>query len=253
MSAARADRADLAPIRLGDVMAAEVTKLRTLPAAWIALGSATVANTALGILARSDAVRVAAHGDAVPIGRLGTLMLAPVYVFIAITVFATGSEYRGGQLRVSLSAVPRRHRLFLGKLAVGTAAAVLAAIPAVLPGYLAQHASATAASGRAGELAALLVIYPLLGLVGFGFAILARTVVAPLAVLFIVPVVLSPPLRGAVPSVVRFLPHEAALSLLGMPASPDTTLDRPVGLLVLAAWATLSVLTAWAVFTRRDN
>ncbi|MFC4059066.1 hypothetical protein ACFOWE_12210, partial [Planomonospora corallina] len=93
----------------------------------------------------------------------------------------------------------------------------------------------------------------LLGLVAYGSATLARTAATPLAVLVVVPVLVSPLLRGPVPGVVRLLPYEAALSLLGAPRGPDLALDRPVGLLVVVAWAVVLVGAAWAVTVRRDG
>ncbi|WP_440072539.1 ABC transporter [Streptosporangium sp. OZ121] len=244
-------------IRFGDVFAAELAKIRTLPVTWIALAVATAANTLLGVLAVTDAVRIAGQDGQIAIGRLGTLMVSPVYVFAAIAVHAAGGEYRAGQLRVTLAAVPDRNRLFTAKLAATAAAGLLAAIPAVLPGHLVRHAPAIAGGhlgigAAAAGLAAILGAYLLLGLIGHGLAVIARSVVTPLAVLLVTPVVISPALRGTLPDLVRFLPHEATLSLLDMAGDPGAALGRAGGLLVLTAWAGLSVGGAWLVFARRD-
>lgn len=236
-------------VRFGDALAAEWVKITTLPATWIAALVAFGVNTVLGFIAGTDAVRVAGHDGAVPIVRLGTLMLAPVHVFIAIAVFAAGSEYRGGQLRVSLAAVPDRNRLFAAKLIVSTVLSLIASIPVVLPGYVVQHAAALPAGEIAVGLTALLTAYLLLGLIGHGFAVIARSITTPLVVLFITPVLVAPTLRGAAPYLVTFLPHEAALSLAGMPAD----LHPVAGLLVLAGWAALLVSAAWTVFLHRDS
>ncbi|MER6000220.1 hypothetical protein ABT120_16745 [Nonomuraea angiospora] len=233
----------MSAIRLADLLRAELTKTRTLPATWVAMGVASAANTVLGLLAATDSVRLAGPDGPVAIGQLGTLMVAPVYVFVAIAVFAAGSEYRAGQLQVTLAAVPGRHRLAAAKLASVTAACLLAAGPAVLPGHLVQPVA---------DPAALLTVYLLLSLIGYGFAVVVRGVVAPLAVLFVTPVLISPALRGSMPDAVRLLPHEAALSLLGLPADPATALDRAGGLLTLIAWAGLSVGAGWAALVRRD-
>lgn len=237
------------------LLTAELSKIRTLPSTWIALALTVVANTVLGILAATDTVRVASADGDVAVGQLGTLMLAPVYVFIAIAVFAAGTEYRGGQLRVSLAAVPDRTRWFGAKLAVSAAVALAAAIPAVLPGLLVQHGAAgdLISARTVTDLLALLTGYLLLSLVGFGFAFLARGFVTPLAVLFILPVLVSTTLSGLFPQVIRFLPHEATLSFLGRAAGPATVLGRGAGLLVLTGWALLFVGTAWTLIVRRDS
>lgn len=240
-------------IRFSDILAAERIKITTLPATWFALAVAFCANTLLGILAAMDVVRIAGQDGQIPIAQLGTLMLAPVYVFIAIAVFAAGGEYRGGQLRVSLAAVPDRDRLVAAKLSASAILSLIASIPAVLPGYVLQHSAAV----RAGELGAgdvvigfmvLLAAYLLLG-----FAVIAKTVITPLAALFITPVLISPAFQSTAPHVVKLLPHEAALSLVKMPADPTTALAPSAGLFMLATWAGVFVATAWQVFVRRDG
>ncbi|MEU7860737.1 hypothetical protein [Nonomuraea sp. NPDC049141] len=245
-------------IRFSDTLAAERIKITTLPATWIALIIAFGANTLLGVITATDIVRIAGQDGPIPIARLGTLMVAPVYVFIAITVFAAGSEYRGGQLRVSLAAVPDRNRLFAAKLIVSTAFSLIASIPAVLPGYVLQHAAAIRAGElRAGDVVvgfiASLTAYLLLGIIGHGFAVIAKTVVTPLAVLFITPVLISPPFQNTLPHMVKFLPHEAALSLLRIPVDPATALHPVAGLLVLTAWAALLASIAWKAFVHKDS
>lgn len=226
-----------------DLAGAELGKLRTLPATWLALGLAGVANTLIAVLSAGGAVRLGTANGPVPIGQVGVVALAPAYVFAAIAVLGAGSEHLGGQLRVSLAAVPDRHRLFRAKLAASVAAGVLAAVPVLVPGHLVQRA------GAAG-LGALLLVYLLLSLLAYGIAVLTRSVVVPLVVLAGTPVLLTPVLRGMVPGAVRFLPHEAALGLL---AFPGAELGRVEGLLVLAAWATVAVTCAWSAFAGRDS
>ena len=237
------------------LLIAELTKIRTLPASWIALALTVVANTVLGIVAATDTVRISSPDGEVAVGQLGTLMLSPVYVFIAIAAVAAGTEYRGGQLRVSLAAVPDRTRWFCAKLAVSAVVAVVAAIPAVLPGLLVQRAAANelASDRTATDLLALLTAYLLLSLIGFGFAFLARGLVTPLAVLFILPVLVSTTLAGLFPQVIKFLPDEATLSFLGRAADSATALGRGAGLLVLTGWALLFVGVAWALIVYRDS
>ncbi|MBF9133042.1 hypothetical protein I0C86_29375 [Plantactinospora sp. S1510] len=237
------------------LLSAELTKIRTLPATWIALTLTVVTNTVLGALAAIDTVRITTANGEVAVDQVGTLMLAPAYIFVAIAVHAAGTEYHGGQLRVSLAAAPDRTRWFGAKLTVAAAVALLAAIPAVLPGLLVQHGAAgDLASGRtATDLLALLAAYPLLSLLGFGFAFLTRGPVTPLTVLLILPVLVSTTLIGLFPQVVRLLPHEATLSLLGRAADPATALGRGAGLLVLTGWAVLLVGIAWALIVHRDT
>ncbi|MER6828096.1 hypothetical protein ABT352_19105 [Streptosporangium sp. NPDC000563] len=245
-------------VRFRDVLAAELIKITTLPATWIVLALGFGAGGLLGIVAATDVVRVAGQDGRIPIAELGAFTLSPVYAFVAIAVFAAGGEYPGGQLRVSLAAVPGRDLLFAAKLTASAAFCLVASIPAVLPGHLLRNLSAIrAGEPEAGDAVAgllgLLAAYLLLGLVGFGLAVVTRTVVTPLVTLLLTPVLVSPMLEGTLPHVVSLLPHEAALSLIGMPADPATALGPAAGLLVSAAWATLSVAVARWTFVRRDT
>ena len=219
-------------IRFRDVLGAELGKVRTLPATWFAVALAAVANVLLGLVARTGIVA-------------GGVRLAPVHVFIAVAVLAAGSEFPG-QVRVSLLAVPDRARLFAAKSAVCVTVSVLAASFVVLPGHAVQHAAVRA--GVVAEVAA----YLLLALIGYGGAVLTRAVVTPLAVLAVAALLVAPLLRGPVPDLVRFLPHDAALSLAGLPGGP-AALSRGGGLLVLSSWAAGCVGAAWFTFVRRDS
>jgi len=241
--------AETGEARLKDLATAELTKIRTLPANWIAFTVALVLNTALGFVVGTDRVRLAGAGGTTPIAQLGTVMLAPAYVFLAVPVFAAGGEYSGGQLRVSLAAVPARHRFFAAKLLVSAAVTAVAAVLVVVPGYVFEHGSATTVGG----LAAWVLAYLLLGLTGFGFAALARSVVTPIAVLFILPVLVSTTLDDLLPRLIRLLPHEAILSFLGMAADPKLALARPAGLAVATAWVTLLIALGWSATARRDS
>lgn len=243
-------------IRTRDLLAAELTKIRTRPAAWLAVVGALLANVLLGVLAGADVVRLAGRDGNVAIADLGTVLLAPAYLFVVLPVLAAGDEYRGGQLRVSLAAVPDRGRLLAAKLLVTTAVTGAAAVVVVAPGHLVQHALTDPEGGPAAALGGILARsagYLLLGLAGFGLAALTRTVVTPLAVLPGAAALVAPTLGGIVPGAVRLLPHEAILSFLGMPTSPDLALDPAAGLLVAAGWAALAVGGAWAATIRRDS
>lgn len=247
---------DAGEIRLSDVVRAELTKIRTLPVTWLCLAIAVTANTLLGVLAATDVMRVAGQAGEIPIARLGTVMLAPVYAFAAVAVFAAGGEYRTGQLRVSLAAVPDRNRFFLAKLLATSAVAAAAAVPVLLPGHLVRHLAAGGAPEAGAAATAFLAevaAYLLLSLVGHGFAVLAKSVVTPPAVLVVLAVLASPTLGGVLPGAVRLLPHEATLSFLGTATDPALTLPRPAGLAVLLAWAVLSTGAAWAFIVRRNS
>ncbi|WP_030455355.1 ABC transporter permease [Herbidospora cretacea] len=91
---------------------AELSKLVTLPATWTTLGATLAANVLLTF--------VIAVGDApVAYSRAG---------FIVLGVLATCSEYTGGQIRTTLTVMPRRVR----QLAAKHAALAVVTLPAAL-------------------------------------------------------------------------------------------------------------------------
>jgi hypothetical protein len=96
--------------------------------------------------------------------------------------------------------------------------------------------------------AGLVAAYLLLAFVGYGWALLARSVVVPLGGLGVAALLLAPAVRAAMPELVRYLPHDAALSLAGRPAGP-AALTVEGGLLVLSCWAAASVGAAGLVLT----
>lgn len=238
------------------VLTAELTKVRTLPSVWAVLAVAFVANLVLAVLAHGDTLRVAGADGGIPLGRVGSLMLAPVYVFAAIGAFAAGTEYTGGQLRSSLLATPERLRLFRAHMAAAAGASAVAALAVVTPAYLVQHASALDEGALGARDAAvgvfmLVSVYTLVSVLAFGFAVLARGAVVPLVVLVVAALLVAPTLRGALPQVIALLPQDAALSAVGLPEGPDA-LPRWSGLGVLTAWAAVCVAAAGVTFARRD-
>ncbi|ASO20497.1 ABC-2 type transport system permease protein [Actinoalloteichus hoggarensis] len=243
-------------VRFVDVLSAEFGKARTLPAVWIALVVAFLAASLLGALAATDTLRFAGPDGEVSIGQFGTLLLSPVYAFLVVGV-CVADEYRAGQLGVSLAAVPNRTRLAAAKTMAAAVLGVLAAVPVLGPGHLLRHLPdlsagvLTAAEVTAG-FGASVAVHLLFSLIGWGFAVVTRSVVVPVATLFAIPILLSPMLQGVLPTVVRLLPHEAALSGLGTPIDPSVALGADTAWLVLLGWAGAFVAAACRCLVRRD-
>ncbi|WP_218961769.1 hypothetical protein [Actinomyces ruminis] len=98
------------PIRRRDIVAGEVTKLVTAPSTLIMVAVATCANLVLAVVDVSG-VGFYTHPDQVEpasISSFGMVMFAPVYAFLVLPVYAAAGEHRGGQLRMTLLAVPDR-------------------------------------------------------------------------------------------------------------------------------------------------
>nr|WP_246421938.1 ABC transporter [Nocardiopsis mwathae] len=239
-------------IRLRDIVSAEVSKILTHPTTLVALALAAAANTLFAAVAASEVVRFGAGDDLAPLSAFALVMFAPVYAFLLIPVSATGSEYHGGQFRITLAAVPDRGRLACGKFLAMTAVVIPVAAAVLAPGRVVIGLSDGLSTGAVAlDLGRWVLAYTAMSVIAFGLAAVLRSTVAPLAVFVVVAVFAG---GGFVqwPEGVRFLPDQASMSLLGTPAFEVTEIAPATAALTLAVWA-LASLAAYALsLMRRD-
>lgn len=91
-----------------------------------------------------------------------------------------------------------------------------------------------------------------IGIVAFGLSGLLRSSIAPLAILIASPMVVA---TGVLqwPEGIRFLPDQASMSLLGIPAYEVTELPPGIAFLTLLVWALVSIIAYWFSLVRRDS
>lgn len=246
-------REDAPTIRLRDVTRAEITKALTNPAVPRAAAAAAAVNTALFALAAGGVVRVARGGGLLRLSDLGAVLFAPVYLFLLVPILVAGSEYASGQYRVALSAVPDRGRLVVSKLAALGAVVVPAAVVAVLPGRLIVSVTNDLPAGSVAlDLVRWIAAYVLMSCVAYGLATLLRSQIAPLAILALVPLLLA---TGVLPypAVIRLLPDQLSLSLLGTPGFDITALPPGAAAALLALWAGVLLAAQAVAVQRRDS
>lgn len=241
-------------IRVRDVVISETTKIVTHPASILALGLALAANTLLAIIAATDVVRFgASDGAAAPLSAFPAVMFAPIYAFLVLPVYAAASEYQGGQLRVSLTAVPDRHRLAMGKLTAAVGVAIPAALVALVPArlVLGLHEGLTV-PGLLADMGRWVGAYLLMSLLVFGLAAVLRSTIAPLVILAVTVIGVN---AGLVqwPEGVRFLPDQAAMSMIGTPAFEVTELPSAVAAVALGLWALVAICGYAVALIRRDS
>ncbi|QPL05528.1 ABC transporter [Actinomyces respiraculi] len=240
-------------IRWRDTVRSEITKITTHPATFLMLVIAVAANL---LLAAIDASGVTFYtGD--PSGPsslsdFGVVMIAPLYAFLVIPVWAAATEYHGGQLRMSLSATPQRGRFILAKLAATLTIVSVAAVVAIVPARL-----VVGVTDGMGPVAVLMsciqwtVAYVLMSLVAFGLAGILKNTVAPLGIMIALPVVIATGILQW-PDGLRFLPDQAALSLVGTPQFDVHEIPPPVAAAVLVIWACVAVAAYAFSVTRSD-
>lgn len=243
----------LPPIRLIDVVMAEMSKIVTMPIA-IVSSAVVVATNLIFAMIDVSGLSFYVRGVEAPLslGSFSVVMFAPVYVFMLLPVAASASEHRHGQLRLSLAATPRRSRLaaskILAMLAVTSIAAVLAVSPArVVIGIHEGHDVAAIMFDALGWTSA----YMGMSVVAFSLAGVLKSAAAALGTLISLPLFLSTGILQW-PEGIRFLPDQASLSLIGTPAYDVTALEPDAAAAVLAAWVGLSLALYISSIRRRD-
>lgn len=251
MKGRRAEVGVAPSIRLRDVTRAETAKGLTEPGTRAMYVAALVVNTALCAVASTDAVRLATGDGLTVLSDAGVLMFAPVYLFLVIPVYLAGGEYITGQIRLTLVAVPNRTRLVAAKLTALAAIVIPAATTALLPGRLIVTLSDGLSLGAILlDLTRWTAAYVLMSCVAYALAVLMRSRIAPIAILALVPLLLA---TGVLPfpAVIRLLPDQLSLSLLGTPGYDVTALPPAIAAALLSAWAAaLLVAQAVAVLLR---
>ncbi|WP_405362265.1 hypothetical protein OG535_31175 [Kitasatospora sp. NBC_00085] len=226
----------------GNVLRAERIKLTTLRSLWLTpllsvLLTAGLGTAVAAAIGDEDPTLTDDPGTGIHYGlNFGQAALA------CFGILLIGQEFNTRMIGVSLTAVPRRGRLYAAKLALGTLTALgvgLLATAGSFAGYAAFASGdwdgpAFARSATAG------VLYPvLLVVLCLGLTAMLRSLTAAMGLL--VPTVfLLSPLLGGVPGVrdvVQFLPDRAGQYALHYADDPKTAYGHWTGLLIMALWA----------------
>jgi ABC-2 type transport system permease protein len=240
---------------------AECVKIRTLRSliwALIALLAATAGVTALSCATLGSSLKE------VDFDPLFSSYSGLTFGQLAASLFgalAVATEYRGGLIRTSLTAVPRRGLFYTGKLVTVAALSLVVGLVAGLLSFLSgqaligQEDSALALGlGDTGVLRAVLgcALYcALVAVFSAGLAALLRSVVGVLCVLvplfLLVPFIF--PASGAA-AAADFLPdHAGRQILLQDPAGPGGAWG---GMAIVAAWAAAAAVAGWFALRGRD-
>jgi ABC-2 type transport system permease protein len=234
------------------VLHSEWLKIRTLRSLVGGLAAVLLATTVFAALAGADS----GGADFDPLFSVFFSVSFGQIAAIAFGTTAVSSEFRGGALRVTLAAVPRRGRWFAAK-------AVAVAVPVLVVGLV--TGGATLLVGRAAlgakadgltwgeELRGVVgcgVYLTLMALLATGLTAVLRSGVATLSILIPLLLIVSFVIGDMSNSVADFLPDRAGQVVLHQ--SADGALRPWSGLAVTALWAASALLAgAWSV-GRRD-
>ncbi|MEU9035003.1 ABC transporter permease [Streptomyces sp. NPDC048352] len=247
--------------------AAALPTVPVLHSEWIKIRSArAVLGSLITVFAATVGITVltaAAIGTSEP-GALGEDRLLGAFfginfgqiAAIAFGATAFAGEFRGGALRVSLTAVPNRTRLYLSKAAAVAGLAFVVGQITGLVTFVAGQALMGEYALSLGDPGALRAIFgsgiylTLIALLSAGLTALVRsgTLVMSLLIpfLLILPFVVGQVVGGAM----QFMPDRAGQ--LVMRTHAEGSLGPWSGLAVTALWALVALGAGWLAVRRRD-
>ncbi|MGW6011855.1 ABC transporter permease subunit [Streptomyces sp. NPDC055210] len=237
------------------VLHSEWLKIRTLRSLVVGLGAVVLVTAAFSALAGADG-----SGDAdVDFDPLFTAFFGVNFGQIAAITFgaqAVSSEFQGGALRVSLTAVPRRGRWFAAKVAaVGLPALAVGLLTGCVTLAVGKAALGDRADGLSwGEglraVAGCGIYLALMALFAAGLTALLRSGVTTLSILIPFLLLVSFVVGDMSGNAADFLPDRAGQVVLH--ESWDGLLGPWAGLAVTAVWTSAALLAGWWSVHRRD-
>ncbi|MEN3535771.1 hypothetical protein AAH991_11705 [Microbispora sp. ZYX-F-249] len=237
-------------------LVAELSKLVSLPATWLTLGGTLVVNPVLAIAYTAAGLHGSTGTTSVP-----DIGLAPIgYTqagFVILGVLAACSEYTGGQIRTTLTAMPRRALQLTAKhlalaIVVLPAAAIAAASGVVIAAAVLGGTAAPVTAGRAaGALSGAAAYLTLTTLISAAVGALVRRTLAAAVVLLGYLFIAGPLLRDHV-SAAKYLPDSAGFAMWFPPADEAGTVTPVHGAVLLTAWTAVLIAVAVSGYRRLD-
>lgn len=180
-------------------------------------------------------------------------------LIILLAALVAGSEFSGGQIRLTLLANPHRVRVLAAKFAVIAATAAILGVVAIGIAVLSKRAILDRrgvvpfefSTGMAWNLLGVGINFALIALIAASVTVLSRTIIVALIIL--VPLVLGLTLSLVIMfPALKFLPDLAGIQLLMPYPSELELLDEVPGGLVMAGWTVAVGGLSWVVFRLRD-
>ncbi len=253
-------------MRLVNLVRSECWKLFTLPSTWVIAAAMTLGTWGMSYINSYGSADIAPDDPRlfssvpIPAGYAGFDMAGWGFVFVVAlgSLWGSGEYGRGGQIRTTLAATPRRGRVFVAKaLLVGLLAGLLGFL-SMAGGVMVTHMLArdgidpvTLSPAVWRHLASLSYSWAMIALLCFALAVLARSAVLPLALMLPMVVGVGGFLARLAPAF-RLLPTVTAESTY-MYAGSGSYLNATAGMIASGLWAAVSLVVAGAVFANRDG
>ncbi|MEW9531744.1 hypothetical protein [Microbispora sp. NPDC049125] len=237
-------------------LTAELSKLVSLPATWLTAGGALAVNLILTIAFTAAGLRGSTGTKSALDVGLASIGYAQAG-FVVLGVLAACSEYTGGQIRTTLTAMPRRALQFTAKqlavaIVVLPAAAITAASGVMLTaGALGDTATPVTSGHVAGTLSGVTAYLVLTTSISVAVGVLVRQTLAAVVVLLGYLFVAGPLLRDHA-AAAKYLPDSAG-SAMWFPVAGNSDAVTPAhGALLLTAWTVVLIAVALLGYRRRD-
>lgn len=251
-----------------DTLASEWSKLATLRATHLTLGLGfllSVATTAIGCIA----LGMTKDDWSPDFSPVTTTMIGVAFGLIVYTVFGVmvvSREYASGTIRLTLTATPRRSRVFLAKLAITGGTLLVVGLATTLTMFFVGQAllgaygmpTETLADPDAARMVlGLGVAMPFFPMIGFAFAVLLRStaggITTALGLLWLPQIFGQLVSEGFQKNVLSLLPSNGVDTLTAghiqhSPAFPDPV----AGAVIAATWFAVIMGAAYVAFMRRD-
>ncbi|MFI2606727.1 hypothetical protein [Kitasatospora sp. NPDC018619] len=241
-----------------DALRAERVKFTTLPSQWAA------PLVALALTVGVTAAVNAAYGtkDHTP-GEdpAGGIFYGLLFGHVAVACFGIlliGQEFNTRMIGTSLTAVPRRGRLYGAKLALGAGLGLLLGLASTAGSFLAAGSTVgldLATPGLARSFLAGVLYHPMMVLLCLGLTAMLGNFSAALGLL--TPMVfLGTTWLAAIPGVRelgQFLPDRAGLYATRTLPEPGVHYGHWAGLLIMALWTALAVYGGWRALGRYEH
>ncbi len=256
------------PASFANTLAAEWTKVATLRATYLTLGLGlflSIGTTALVTLALGSTKESwAADFSPITTSMIGNIWALIIYAVFGVLVMSR--EYSGGMIRLTLTATPRRGRVFAAKLLLVSVITLVFGLLTTVGMFLVGQAILGAYGMPTTDLGdpdaqrmvlGLGAVMPFFPLVGLAFGVLLRgtagAITAVLGFLWL-PVIFGEllPLWWQ-EHVLSLLPGAAMDSLTVAHIEPSPTFSDPVtGAVITGAWLAAIIGAAYLTFLRRD-
>ncbi|CAL9513954.1 hypothetical protein SUDANB6_03703 [Streptomyces sp. enrichment culture] len=238
------------------VFHSEWIKIRSVRASFGSLLAVFAATLAITLLVFATVGRAEAEGGEDPVfGAFYAINFAQIAA-IAFGATAVSSEYTGGALRISLSAVPRRGLLYAAKAAVVATAALVVGLATAFATFFAGQAflgEYAIGLGEPGALRACIgggIYLALMALFATGLAFLLRSAVAVLSLLVPFVLIVSFVVGDIAEGAAAYFPDRAGQQVLHQ--DPAGGPAPWAGLAVTALWAAAALVAGWWALHRRD-